>query len=273
MTKRLLDKAVILARGLGTRMRRPDDTPLDPRQQAAAASGVKAMMPVGRPFLDYVLTSLAASGYGRVCLVVAPEHETVRRYYFEQAPCHRLELELAVQPEPDGTADAVLAAETFAGDDPFLVINSDNYYPVEALTGLRSQDGSAAALFARRSMIAGSNVPAERLARFAVARIDERGLLSEILEKPDPAALSAMPEPIWISMNCWRFERSIFDACRRVVPSPRGELEIPDAVALAIDQLGVAFHAVPVEGAVLDLTGRADVAPVAARLENVEVDY
>ena len=64
------------------------------------------------------------------------------------------------------------AAESFAGGDPFAVINSDNYYPVEALAALREQPGCAVALFERDAMLAGSNVPEERIKRFAVAKID-----------------------------------------------------------------------------------------------------
>jgi len=55
-----IEKAVILARGLGTRMRKADSAArLDPTQAAAADTGIKAMIPVGRPFLDYVLSALA----------------------------------------------------------------------------------------------------------------------------------------------------------------------------------------------------------------------
>lgn len=274
MANRPMHKAVILARGLGTRMRRSDETAgLDARQEAVAATGVKALMPVGRPFLDYVLSSLAACGFRRTCLVVAPEHDALRRYYHDEAPPKRIELDFAVQQEPKGTADAVLAAESFAGDDPFLVINSDNYYPHEALAELRRQDGLAVALFDRQSMIAGSNVVEDRLTQFAIGQISDDGLLERIVEKPDRATLDAIGGPIWLSMNCWRFGPAIFEACRSIGPSPRGELEIPTAVAYTIDVLGQPFRAVKVRAAVLDLTGRADVAAVAAKLKHVKVDY
>ncbi len=66
-------KAVILARGLGTRMRHEDpETTLAPEQAAIADAGLKAMIPVGRPFLDYVLSGLADAGFSDVCIVVAP---------------------------------------------------------------------------------------------------------------------------------------------------------------------------------------------------------
>src|SRR5512134_1800383 len=108
-----MDKAVILARGLGTRMRREDAAAaLDERQRAAAETGVKALIPIDRPFLDYVLSALADAGYRQVCLVVAPDHAAIRGYY-RQAGLARLTLDFAVQVEPRGTADAVAAAEEF----------------------------------------------------------------------------------------------------------------------------------------------------------------
>ena len=64
----------MLARGLGTRMRREDPAaPLGVDQESAAGTGIKGMIPVGRPFLDYVLSSLADAGYGDICLVIGPE--------------------------------------------------------------------------------------------------------------------------------------------------------------------------------------------------------
>ena len=63
-------KAVILARGLGTRMRASDDSvALAPDQRAAADTGDKAMIRVGRPFLDYALSGLADAGFTRLQLM------------------------------------------------------------------------------------------------------------------------------------------------------------------------------------------------------------
>jgi glucose-1-phosphate thymidylyltransferase len=64
-------------------------------------------------------------------------------------------------------------------------------------------------------------------------------------------------------MNCWRFSPAIFEACRRVQTSSRGELELPDAVAVAIAELGESFRVVPCDEPVLDLGRREDVAAVA----------
>lgn len=272
MNQTTMEKAVILARGLGTRMQRPDDSaPLDDDQAAMAQSGVKAMIPIGRPFLDYVLSALADAGYRRACLVVAPDHDAIRRYYHDEIQLERISVEFAVQEVPRGTADAVAAVESFADADPFLVINSDDYYPVESLSRLRDEAGCATSLFERESMIAGSNIPKERVRAFAVGQIDDGQLLRRVIEKPDEATLASMPKPLWLSMNCWRFGPSIFEACRNIEPSQRGELELPDAVQYTIDQLGETYRAVLVRAPVLDLTSRKDVAAVAERLAHVEV--
>lgn len=267
-----MDKALILARGLGTRMRK--DAPqvkLSPTQERIAASGVKALMPIDRPFLDYVLTAVADAGYRRLCLVVGPEHHELRQYYGTTLSYTRLEVEFAVQEKPLGTADAVAAGEAFAAGEPFLMINSDNYYPVPALAALRQLDGPGLALFDRESMLAGSNIPAERLLRFAVVEVGADQYMKRIIEKPAPAVVEALPPPIGVSMNCWRFGPEIFPACRAIPPSPRGELEITDAVQYAIDRLGVRFRALPFAAAVLDLSSREDVEGVAQRLAGMEV--
>ncbi|MCC6126556.1 MAG: nucleotidyltransferase family protein [Pirellulales bacterium] len=267
-----MDQAVILARGLGTRMRKPEEgVELSGEQQAAADSGQKAMIRFGRPFLDYVLADLADAGYRRVCLVIGPEHEEIRNYYGSLETA-RLAIDFAIQQEPRGTADAVAAAERFAGNDHFLVINSDNLYPREALTALRELPGAGLALFEQESLIAGGNFTRERVSRFAVGKIDSRGLLERIIEKPDEAALAAMPRPVYLSMNCWRFGPAIFQGCKAISPSPRGEYEVTDAVQYAIDVLGEKMHVAKISAPVLDLTSRGDIAAMAARLAGKDVN-
>lgn len=273
VTANLIDKAVILARGRGTRMSREDsDAQLDERQAAAADTGVKAMIPIDRPFLDYVLSTLADAGYRRVCLVVGPEHQEIQDYYGREVQPRRLQIEFAIQQEANGTADAVAAAESFADGDYFVMLNSDNYYPLEVLETLRRTDGSAVALFEQDALIEGSNIDPDRVAKFAIGQLDGNGLLSRIIEKPDEDTLAAMPRPLWVNMNCWRLGPSIFDACRVIEPSVRGEYELPTAVQHVIDVIGEPFHVVRMHVGVLDLTSRSDIAPVTAALADVKVD-
>lgn len=268
----LMDKAVILARGLGTRMRKDDDAAkLDASQAKIAQTGVKALIPVaGGTFLDYVLAALADAGYRSVCLVIGPEH-TETREYFSNLKTSRIKIDFAIQEKPLGTADAVKAVEPWAGSNPFLVINSDNYYPAQSLAGLRQIGGPGLAGFEKQAMLAGSNIPADRIAKFAVIEMDGENNMRRIIEKPDPSVLAAMPEPLYVSMNCWRFNEAIFEACRSIKPSARGEYEIPDAVQYSIDTLHQAYKVVPVEAPVLDLSCRLDVEGVVARLKGAEI--
>ena len=158
-------KAVILARGLGSRMRKASEgVELSAEQRKAADAGVKAMISLdGRPFLDHVISALADAGFTEICLVIGPEHDLIRDYYDSVAK-ERVTISYAVQAEPLGTANAVLAAEEFAGSDRVLVINSDNYYPAEALTLLAEVPGSALVGFTREAMLTRSNIPADRIA-------------------------------------------------------------------------------------------------------------
>ena len=268
----MTSKAVILARGLGKRMRQADErATIDAQQAAVADQGIKAMIPIGRPFLDYVLSALADAEYRDVCLVIGPEHSAVRDYYERADRLDRVRLTFAIQERPIGTANAVLAAEPFAGDDRFLVMNADNYYPVAAYVALRDLGEPGLVAFDRDALVADGHIPRDRIRRYALLDIGADGYLRRIAEKPDEATARAMAGTPYVSMNLWCFDSGIFEACRTVVLSARGELELPLAVQHAIDRYGRRFRAVPMRASVLDLSSRADIAGVAARLAGVEV--
>jgi dTDP-glucose pyrophosphorylase len=263
-------KAVIMARGLGTRMRKPDESAsLNAEQLEAAGMGIKAMIPIGRPFLDYVLSGLADAGFTEVCLVIGPEHGMVRDYYTTQAPPRRIRIDFALQQKPLGTADAVLSAREFAGKDLFLVINSDNYYPVATLRALRELGSSGVALFDREWLVAESNIPEDRVLKFALARVDKDRCLDRIIEKPTEEVVRELGIPVYVSMNCWIFPPAIFPACQSIRPSARDELELTDAVQYAIDSLNVRFRALLFRDAVLDMSSRSDISSVADKLREL----
>lgn len=264
-------RAVILARGLGTRMRKGDaGATLDAAQSAVADAGIKGMIPIGRPFLDYVISALADAGITDVCLVIGPEHQGVRDYY-DALPMSRVRVHYAIQQEPRGTADAVAAARDFAGRETILVLNADNYYPVDAFRALATLGASGLAGFDRAALIARSNIPEERIRSFALVEVDESGALTAIVEKPDEETFARMGSDAPVSMNLWSFSPVIFEACRRVTPSVRGELELQDAVRLAVHDFGERFTVIPCAAGVLDLSNRRDIPAVAERLAGVEV--
>jgi glucose-1-phosphate thymidylyltransferase len=263
-----ITKAVVLAAGLGTRMRAADAAPLTEEQARAAASGHKAMMPFGRPFLDHVLHNLAEAGVTDVCLVTAPVHDEVRAYYGALAT-DRIHVRSVIQASPRGTADAVAAAGEFLSRGPALVINGDNLYPVEALDALAAGGVPAIVGFTRRGLLSGGQIPASRIEKFALI-VAKDGSLDQVLEKPDAAAVAAAGDDAQVSMNCWVLPPEILDVIRTLPLSPRGELELPMAVGFLVER-GVRFTVIPCDAPVLDLSQRGDVAAVGAALTGREV--
>ncbi len=266
-------KAVILAAGMGTRMKKADATAggLAPEQSRAADAGLKAMIPFERPFLDYVLTPLCDAGIEQVCLVVAPGHAEIRNYYNQPGITRRLKISFAVQDPPRGTADAVLAAEDFVGQDGFLLLNSDNYYPAEAAKLLCGLTSPGVVVYPREVLLEHSNIPADRIGKYAVVKVSADDRLEGMIEKPTEEQLRSLPQPILISMNSWRFDPQIFAACRGLALSPRGELELPDAVLRSSREFGVSYLVRRCGQAVFDLSSRSDIAPVAALLRGKQV--
>ena len=265
----------MLAAGLGTRMRAEADPRLTAAQQAAAGKGLKGMIPVvaERPFLDFVLSGLADAGCRAACLVIGAgeAHQPIRARYGGPGRPTRLELHFAVQRWPLGTADAVLAAERFAAGEPALVLNADNLYPTAALRTLRELPRAGLLGFRRSTLVAQGNIPAERIAAFAPLEVDGEDCLTRIVEKPDPEELASFGADPLISMNAWLLPPTIYAACRAVRPSPRGELELVDAVRHSMAALGERYRVIESREGVLDLSRPADIAEVAARLRDVAV--
>ena len=191
-----------------------------------------------------------------------------------------------MQPEALGTANAVLAAEAWTAGAPFLVMNADNLYPAAGAPRSASLAEPGLPVFERDELVRTSNIPAERVLAFALVDVDDEGYLTAIIEKPG-VGFRLMAEATtrtigrrkdvevvrlrrrrFVSMNCWRFDARIFEACREVPRSARGEFELPEAVAARVAR-GVRFRR-PRRGPVLDLSRRADTADVERRLAGVE---
>ena len=250
-----------------------DQARLTAEQAKAAASGLKAMMPISddrasraRPFLDYVLHELAEAGVTDVALVVAPDHDDARRWYRETAVPSRLRIEFVVQAEPLGTANAVLAGESWVGRSDCLVVNGDNLYPVEALRALAELGEPGLAAFRREALVREGNIAPERIGAFATIDVGPDGYLRGIVEKPG----SGVAGRELVSMNCWRIDSRFFEVCRDVPRSVRGEFELPAAVMLGIER-GLRWRVIIARGGVLDLSSRADVADVSGRLASREI--
>ena len=261
----MITTAVVLARGLGTRMRTEGEKDLTPQQAAAAASGHKALMPIGEHrLIDYSLSALADAGIRRAVLVVAPEHEEFREHIAQLRPS-RLEVQFAVQAEPRGTADAVASAAEAVGDAPFVMVNGDNLYPREGIAALLEQECTTLLGFERTALVEHSNIAAERVAAFAIVEHRD-GRLERIIEKPSAEQLEEAGPDALVSMNAFAFQPEIFEACAAIEPSERGELEIVDAVRALPD-----VRVLPSAGGALDPPRRDDSDEVGRRLAGVEV--
>lgn len=251
---------------------------LEPEQERMAARGLKGLVPInGRAYLDHVISAAADAGVDDVCLVVGGGPDPIVEH-FARIGVQRVRLQAAVQSEPIGTADALLAAEPFAAGEPVIVINSDNYYPAPVLAALRAVEGNAMAGFRADTLTSRGNVPPARIAAYALAIANGDGDLERIIEKPDlrarPTAPEHTPSPLgraWVSMTCWRFGPCIFDACRAIDRSVRGEFELVDAVSHAIDVLGERFRIIPVDEPVIDLSCREDIETASRWLRGHEV--
>ncbi len=267
----MITTAAILARGLGSRMKRDSEAAgLDAAQRERADAGIKGMIPIDRPFLDYVITALADAGITDVVLVIGPGPSVIRDYFVHEAPPTRVHVRFAVQQEARGTADAVVAAAGEIGARPFLVLNADNYYPTPAIRALAAADTAGVVAFDRDALIADGAIDAERIKQFAVLSVAPDGTLLDIIEKPGDALDVSSDAARWVGMNLWALTPALVDACTRVPLSTRGELELPQAVRLALGE-GTVIRVVHSAEPVLDLSHRHDIANVTARLRGVVV--
>lgn len=233
-------------------------------QQAAADAGLKGLMPYDYLFLDYVIAALAQAGIDDVCLVVGPGNRELVAYAEVRhgVGSGRVAVSTALQSVPRGTADALASARSFTGNEPFLVLNSDTFYPVAGLREMTALEGAGLLVVERAETLGdqATNLTPDRLASFAIVETDGAGSALRLVEKPGREHYESLPDPLWLSVNCWRFDASIYEFCASLDPSPRGELELP-AAALAATEAGMPIRIVPTSG-VLDLSTRSDIEPV-----------
>jgi dTDP-glucose pyrophosphorylase len=175
-----------------------------------------------------------------------------------------------VQPIADGTARAVQSAQRYTGRDAFLVLNSDNLYPATVLRALVDLDGPGLPAYAVDSLVRDSGFPRDRVMGFAAIEVDDRGHLTRIVEKPGREYYDRVGSRALISMNVWRFDERIFEACRDARHRGAANTSCRKPWASAVSR-GEVFRNLPGHGRrPRSVARRSDVSLVNARLRGVE---
>jgi glucose-1-phosphate thymidylyltransferase len=203
-------KGLILSGGKGTRLR------------PITYTRAKQLVPVAnKPVLFYGIESLAEAGIREVGIIIAPETGREIREAAGDGERFGVTITYIEQDAPRGLAHAVLTAEEFLGDSPFVMYLGDNLLRdgiADLVAQFRSERPDALILL--------TQVPDPE--HYGVAELDgER--VSRLVEKPQK------PQSDLALVGVYMFTQPIFDAARAIEPSGRGELEITDAIQRLID--------------------------------------